>query len=128
MFPLETTDIILDILILPPHIVKLCRRPKIVRLRKGALKKKPRKCGNCSEMTNDNARNVSRGVSGDSKNPTKIQDRTTKLLNNAYTSRMVRRRNKQAQELDLRLSEAVLGIQTRKYKSAQAAYCFEPKT
>ena len=34
---------------------------------------------------------------------------------------MVRRRNKQAQELDLRLSEAVLGIQTKKYKSAQAA-------
>ncbi|KFY80377.1 hypothetical protein V499_00769 [Pseudogymnoascus sp. VKM F-103] len=34
---------------------------------------------------------------------------------------MVRRRNNQAQELDLRLSEAVLGIQTRKYKSANAA-------
>ena len=34
---------------------------------------------------------------------------------------MVRRRNNQAQELDFRLSEAVLGIQTKKYKSANAA-------
>jgi hypothetical protein len=34
---------------------------------------------------------------------------------------MVRQRNNQAYELDLRLSEAVLGIQTGKYKSAQAA-------
>ena len=34
---------------------------------------------------------------------------------------MVRKRNNQAQELDLRLSEAVLGVQTKKYKSAQAA-------
>ena len=33
----------------------------------------------------------------------------------------VRRRNNQAQELDLRLSEAVLEIQTKKFKSANAA-------
>ena len=34
---------------------------------------------------------------------------------------MVRKRNNQAQELDSRLSEAVLGIQSRKFKSANAA-------
>jgi hypothetical protein len=34
---------------------------------------------------------------------------------------MVRKRNNQAQKLDLRLSEAVLGIQTKKFKSANAA-------
>ena len=34
---------------------------------------------------------------------------------------MVRKRNNQAQELDLRLSEAVLGIQAKKFKSANAA-------
>jgi hypothetical protein len=33
---------------------------------------------------------------------------------------MVRQRNKQAQELELRLSKAVLGIQTKKFKSANA--------
>ncbi|KFY47313.1 hypothetical protein V494_00068 [Pseudogymnoascus sp. VKM F-4513 (FW-928)] len=34
---------------------------------------------------------------------------------------MVRKRNNQAQELDLRLSEAILGIQSGKFKSANAA-------
>ncbi|KFY31614.1 hypothetical protein V494_07934, partial [Pseudogymnoascus sp. VKM F-4513 (FW-928)] len=34
---------------------------------------------------------------------------------------MVRKRNNQAQELDLRLSEAVLGIQSGKFKSANSA-------
>jgi hypothetical protein len=56
MYPLEVTDIIPDISILPPRIIKLRGRPKTVRLRKGALKKQPRRCGNCGEMTNHNAR------------------------------------------------------------------------
>ncbi|KFY18196.1 hypothetical protein V492_00084 [Pseudogymnoascus sp. VKM F-4246] len=34
---------------------------------------------------------------------------------------MAKKRNNQAKELDLRLSEAILGIQSRKFKSAQAA-------
>ncbi|KFY61898.1 hypothetical protein V497_02698, partial [Pseudogymnoascus sp. VKM F-4516 (FW-969)] len=34
---------------------------------------------------------------------------------------MVKRRSIKAQERDFRLSEAILGIQTRKYKSANAA-------
>jgi hypothetical protein len=34
---------------------------------------------------------------------------------------MVKRKSIKAQELDLRLSEAVLGVQTRKFKSAYAA-------
>jgi hypothetical protein len=56
MFPLETTDMTSDISLLPPRIVKLRGRPKTVRLRKGASKKQPRRCGNCGEMTNHNAR------------------------------------------------------------------------
>ncbi|KFY32475.1 hypothetical protein V493_00161 [Pseudogymnoascus sp. VKM F-4281 (FW-2241)] len=56
--------------------------------------------------------------------PTKIQDWTTRLPNHpttTTTTTMVKRRSIKAQERDFRLSEAILGIQTRKYKSANAA-------
>jgi hypothetical protein len=56
MFPIEVTDLVPDISLLPPHIVKLRGWPKTVRLRKGASKKQPRRCGNCGEMTSHNAR------------------------------------------------------------------------
>jgi hypothetical protein len=56
MFPLEITNITLDPTILPPRIVKLRGRPKTQRLRKGASKKQLRKCGNCDELSSDNAR------------------------------------------------------------------------
>ena len=55
MFPLEVTDLTADISLLPPRIVKLCGRPKTIRLRKGASKKQPRKCGNCGKMATYNA-------------------------------------------------------------------------
>jgi hypothetical protein len=56
MLPIEVTNLTLDPSILPPRLVKLRGRPKIVRLRKGASKKQARRCGNCKEMTNHNAR------------------------------------------------------------------------
>lgn len=56
IYPIDITDLALDPFLLPPRIVKLRGRLKVQRLRKGASKKKLRRCGNCSQMSSHNAR------------------------------------------------------------------------
>jgi hypothetical protein len=47
--PISINDLRSDHTIKPPILVKLRGRPKTKRIRKGALKKAPRICGNCGE-------------------------------------------------------------------------------
>ncbi|KFY10139.1 hypothetical protein V492_05176 [Pseudogymnoascus sp. VKM F-4246] len=61
------------------------------------------------------------GVTGLSAHPTKIQDRNTTPNLTTNTTTMVEKRSVKAQELNLRLSEAILGVQSGKFKTAYAA-------
>jgi hypothetical protein len=40
----------------PPKLIKLPRRPKTKRIRKGALNRQPRKCGNCRQTGHNTRR------------------------------------------------------------------------
>ncbi|KFZ20264.1 hypothetical protein V501_00241 [Pseudogymnoascus sp. VKM F-4519 (FW-2642)] len=67
--------------------------------------------------------NVGRGQTGYMAGPATPPKSRTRPPNLTTTTNtiMVKRRSIKAQERDFRLSEAILGIQTRKYKSANAA-------
>ena len=58
MPPLSIENLPSDPKILPPLIAKKRRRPRVKRIRKGALKRKQRKCTNCLQLGHNKRRCV----------------------------------------------------------------------